>query len=62
VTGSWRRLHNEKLVLFAKNSWNDRVNEAEMSRACSTNESEEKCVMVIGGRVRRKETTRKIKI
>jgi hypothetical protein len=32
-----------------------------MSRACSTNGGEEECVEDIGGKVRRKETTRKTK-
>jgi hypothetical protein len=32
-----------------------------MGRACSTNGVEEECIYDIGGNVRRKETTRKIK-
>jgi hypothetical protein len=33
-----------------------------MSRACRTNEREEECIDDIGGKARRKETTRKTKI
>jgi hypothetical protein len=32
-----------------------------MSRACSTNGLEEECIRDIGGKARRKETTRKTK-
>jgi hypothetical protein len=32
-----------------------------MSRACSTNEGEEECMQDIGGKARRKETTRETK-
>jgi hypothetical protein len=32
-----------------------------MVRACSTNGGEEECVLVIGGKARRKETARKTK-
>jgi hypothetical protein len=32
-----------------------------MSRACSTNEADEECIENIGGKNRRKETTRKTK-
>jgi hypothetical protein len=37
VTGDWRKLHNEELVLFAKYNYNDQVKEGEMGRASSTN-------------------------
>jgi hypothetical protein len=33
--------------------------EDEMGRACSTNGSEEDCIKDIGGKARKKETTRK---
>jgi hypothetical protein len=41
ATGDWRKLHNEELnnlYSFAKYSYNDRVKEDEMGRACRTNE------------------------
>jgi hypothetical protein len=37
------------------------VKEDEMGRACSTNKGEEKCIYDIGGKSRRKETSRKTK-
>jgi hypothetical protein len=33
-----------------------------MNRACSTNGEDEECMYVIGGKVRKKETTRRTKI
>jgi hypothetical protein len=38
-----------------------RIKEDEMGRACSTNEGDEECIYAIGGKARRKETTRKTK-
>jgi hypothetical protein len=35
------------------------MDEDEMDRTCSMNESEAECLWVIGGKVRRKQTTRK---
>jgi hypothetical protein len=40
---------------------NDQVKEDEMGRACNTNGGEDKCIEDIGGKARRKETTRKNK-
>jgi hypothetical protein len=40
---------------------NNQVKEDEMGRTCSTNESVEECIEDIGGKARRKETTRKTK-
>jgi hypothetical protein len=37
VTGEWRKLHNEELVLFAEYNYNNEVKEDEMGGACSTN-------------------------
>jgi hypothetical protein len=50
-----------KLVLFAKYNCNDQVKEDEMGRACGTNGVEEEYIQNIGGKARRKETTRKRK-
>jgi hypothetical protein len=41
--------------------WRDQVKEDDMDRACSTNGGEEECKYDIGGKARRKETTRKTK-
>jgi hypothetical protein len=38
------------------------VEEVEMGGPCSTNGGEEECVWIIGGKARRKETTRKTKM
>jgi hypothetical protein len=42
-------------------NYNDQVKEDVMDRACSTN-GEEECIYDIGGKARRKETTRKTKV
>jgi hypothetical protein len=42
-----------------EDNWTDK--EDEMDRACSTNGGEEECIYYIGGKTRRKETTRKTK-
>jgi hypothetical protein len=48
-------------VLFAVYNYNDQVKENETDRACSTNGGEEERIEDIGGKARRKETTRKTK-
>jgi hypothetical protein len=40
----------------------DQVKEDDMGRACSTKGGEEKRIYVIGGKARKKETTRKTKM
>jgi hypothetical protein len=55
VNGGWRKLHTEELHNLYQ------IKEDEMGRACSMNGGEEECTYDIGGRVRRKETTRKTK-
>jgi hypothetical protein len=37
------------------------IKEYETGRACSTNGGEDECILDIGGKAKRKETTRKIK-
>jgi hypothetical protein len=37
------------------------VKDNDMGRACSTNRGEEECIQNTGGKIRRKETTRKTK-
>jgi hypothetical protein len=48
VTGGWRKLHNEELLLnlyFSQNITRVQVKDDEIGRACSTNEEEEeKCI------------------
>jgi hypothetical protein len=44
VTGGCRKLHNKVLIFFAKYNLNDQVKEDEMSKACSTNGRDDKCV------------------
>jgi hypothetical protein len=51
------KLHN--LIHLARCNQNDKVEEDEMSRACSTHGIEEECVQDFGGKSRRKETTGK---
>jgi hypothetical protein len=50
MRGSWRKLHNEELLLFAKYNYNDQVKENEMGRACSTHGEEMKnaCRVFVG--------------
>jgi hypothetical protein len=60
-----RRLENcpmrsFKNCTFFKYNCNDKVKEDEMKRACSTHEEAEECIQGLGGKDRRKETTRKI--
>jgi hypothetical protein len=45
----------------AKYNYNDEVKNDEMGRICSTNGDEEGRIQYIGGKARRKETTRKTK-
>jgi hypothetical protein len=40
-------------------NYNDQVKKDEMRRACSANEDAEECIKDIGGKAKRKETTRK---
>jgi hypothetical protein len=49
------------LVLFANYKQKDEDKDCEMRRTCSTNGGEEEFIQVIGGKVGRKETTRKTK-
>jgi hypothetical protein len=49
-------------VLFAKNNYNNQVEEDEMSWVCSTNWEEKEHVWVICVKARGKETTRKTKM
>jgi hypothetical protein len=56
VTGGWRRLHNEELHnLYCSPSI------IRMGRPCGTNGGEKEFIHEIGGKARRKETTRKTK-
>jgi hypothetical protein len=55
VTGGWRKLHNEDL----HNLYSSQVKEDDMGRACSTIGLEEECIYYVGGKARRKQTTRK---
>jgi hypothetical protein len=48
-------------VLFVKYNQNDKVEEDELSRACSSNGRRENHIYIIYGKARRKDTTRKIK-
>jgi hypothetical protein len=50
-----------QLLLDSKYNYTDEVNVEEMDRAYSTNGAEEECIQDIGGEVRMKENTRKIK-
>jgi hypothetical protein len=45
--------------MFAKYNENNQVKEDGMGRTFSTNEGKEDCIWDTGGRVRRKDTTRK---
>jgi hypothetical protein len=56
-------MHNEELRdLYSSPSIIKMNTENEMGGTCSTEEGEEKCVYAIGGKSRRKDTTRKTKI
>jgi hypothetical protein len=45
VTGGWRKLHNEELHnLYSSPSIIRMIKEAEMSRACNTNDGKENCM------------------
>jgi hypothetical protein len=58
VAGGWRELHNQELHnLYSSPS----IIKTIKSEARSTNGSEEECTQDIGGKARRKETTRKTK-
>jgi hypothetical protein len=50
------------VVLLTKHYYNDQDKEDEMCRACSMNGGGKKCIYDIGGKARRKETTRKTKM
>jgi hypothetical protein len=51
VSGGWEKAYNR----------NDEVTEDEMGKVCSKNGGEKECVWDIGGKARRKETTRETK-
>jgi hypothetical protein len=62
VTEGWRKLHNVELHnLYSSPSIIRMIKSRRMSRACSTNGGEEECINDIGGKARRKETTKKTK-
>jgi hypothetical protein len=48
-----------KVLVYTQN---DQVKEDKMGRVCSMNGREEKCIKDMGGKARRKETTRKTKM
>jgi hypothetical protein len=50
-----------QFLIHKLGSTNYIINEDEMGRRCRTNGGEEECIEDIGGKARRKETTRKIK-
>jgi hypothetical protein len=49
------------LVLFSKYNYNDQVKEDEVGRTYRVNEREEEYIYDIGGKARKKETSRKTK-
>jgi hypothetical protein len=55
VTGEWTKLHKEELRGLYSSK------EDEVGGACSPNGGIKKCVQVIGGKARGKDTTRKTK-
>jgi hypothetical protein len=62
VMGGWSKLHNEELHDLYSSPSKIRVIKSRRMRfggACSPNGKKEKCVEVIGGKARGKETTRK---
>jgi hypothetical protein len=61
VTGGWRKLHNEELhnLYSSPNIIRMITSRRMMDRACSTIGREVECIQDIGGKARRKETTRK---
>jgi hypothetical protein len=62
VTGEWRKLHNEELHnLYSSPDIIRQVKANEVGRACGTHGRGQKIVQGIGGKARRKETTRKTK-
>jgi hypothetical protein len=61
MIGGWRKLHNEGYTLYTLPEIIKMAKEDEMGRACSKNGGEEECIQGIGGKARRKETTRKMK-
>jgi hypothetical protein len=64
VTGGWRKLLNEELHNLYSSPRIIRMSKSrriKIRRACSTNGGEEECILDIGGKARRKETSRKTK-
>jgi hypothetical protein len=63
VTGGWRKLHNGELHSLCSSPSIIRMirKEHEVARACSMNGGEEECIYDIGGKARKKKTTRKTK-
>jgi hypothetical protein len=50
VVGCWRKLHNEKLLLFAKYNRNDQAKDDEMGRACSTHREKRNAYRILMGK------------
>jgi hypothetical protein len=62
VTEGWRKLHNEELHnLYSSPSIIRKIKDDEKDRAYRINEGEDDGIWDIGGKARRKETTRKTK-
>jgi hypothetical protein len=51
VTGEWRKLHNEDLMICTPHQilFRDQIKKNEMSRTCSTYGGEERCIQDFGG-------------
>jgi hypothetical protein len=64
VTGGWRKLHKEELhnMYYSLSIIRMTSQEDEIGRACRMHGGEEECIWDIGGKVKRKKTTRKTKI
>jgi hypothetical protein len=64
----WRIRTSEKEVCvlikqyLTHGNLNNKVTEDDIGKACSKNVGEEECIQDIGGKARRKETTRKTKM
>jgi hypothetical protein len=62
ILGGWTKLHKEEVHILFSPPYTIRkikIMEDEMHRACSTYEGEYECIQGLGGKARRKETTRK---
>jgi hypothetical protein len=65
MTGDWRKLRNEELHNLYSSPDIIRMIKSrriEMGGACSTNGGDKECMKDIGGKARKKETTRKTKV